>query len=215
MSHWIKSIFVFECEWESGKRGRKSFRPSSSLSLPLFFKYQIVHWNDWAHECKEDGIFYIAEYVTFYGRGVNTVSQRLYWHFEALFLVLLEVNRFGGLTARLGSLRYFLWIHWTVQFKLGLKISDQKHKNVTQGGGRKRAKKVSRIIWITHSNDFGKLNLLMIIKLALANICYCPSYLKIWSSSRYINLNPWNRVFKKFMSLLTTYKNFGLKSNYH
>jgi hypothetical protein len=41
-------------------------------------------------------------------------------------------------------------MYWTVQGNLGLKVSDQKMKIVTQvgGGGQKRAKKVSRIIWM-------------------------------------------------------------------
>jgi hypothetical protein len=37
-------------------------------------------------------------------------------------------------------------IHFIFQSNLDLKISHQKLKNVTQGGGQKSAKKVSRII---------------------------------------------------------------------
>jgi hypothetical protein len=46
------------------------------------------------------------------------------------------------------NIRIFLFELLTVQGKFGLKINDQKQENVKRGGsgGRKREKKVSRII---------------------------------------------------------------------
>ncbi len=62
------------------------------------------------------------------------MSHRLYLHFEALF------STFGSekfcVTARLASLRYFLYNAFSYSSQIRLKkISDQKQKNVTRGGG--------------------------------------------------------------------------------
>jgi hypothetical protein len=61
--------------------------------------------------------------------------------------MLLEVNFFVRMQDKASKETFFL-IHFIFQSNLGLKISHQKFKNVTRGGGggQKSAKKVSRII---------------------------------------------------------------------
>jgi hypothetical protein len=60
----------------------------------------------------------------------------------------MDVNSFVWQQDQASKDTFFI-IYLTVQGNLGLKISDQKMKYVTQGGGgRKSAKKVSRIIWM-------------------------------------------------------------------
>ncbi len=68
-----------------------------------------------------------------------------------LFLRILEEKSFVW-QQDLGSKETLFLIHFVVQRKLSLKPVFKKDKNVTQGegrgGGRRSAKKVSRIIWM-------------------------------------------------------------------
>jgi hypothetical protein len=66
---------------------------------------------------------------------------------HTFFKEILEVKTLFESKLKLPKGAFFL-IHSTAYIKLGLKISDQKKRNVTRRGGRKSAKKVYSIIWL-------------------------------------------------------------------
>ncbi len=80
----------------------------------------------------------------------HSMCHTYFFPFWNTVLRLFEVKSKFCLTARIGSKRYFFPIDFEVNCKLGLKSVIKKEKNVLRGdGGRKSAKTVSLITWMT------------------------------------------------------------------
>jgi hypothetical protein len=81
------------------------------------------------------------KYVTLEGGGGKQSVTPPFLVFETLFVLLLEGNIFVTKQDK-ASIGTLFWIYSIFQSNIGLKISHQKLKNVTQGrGGRKVPKK--------------------------------------------------------------------------
>ncbi len=108
----------------------------------------------WTPVPKTDRYFYFQ----ISPRPANNCRSRLMWSFwfvvneHSVVNELWRENFWSQSKIRLQK----IIIHLLFQSNLSLKISHQKLKNSTRGGGQKSAKKVSRIIWMA-PNEQGQI----------------------------------------------------------